>query len=70
MKLNKECHKRVSTWVNLISLVTAAVMVYFPTIGLSQTTTGIVMTVCAVITAICQAFTFKRGKSDVATTEK
>jgi hypothetical protein len=69
MKINKECHKRLSTWINLLSLVTGAIMVYFPTIGLSQTTTGIVMTVCAVVTATCQAFTFKRGTTDVRDTE-
>jgi len=69
MKINKECHKRASTWLNLITLITAAIMAYFPTIGLDQVTTGVVMMTCAIITAICQAFTFKKDAENVHDSE-
>lgn len=57
--INAEARRRLSTYANIITLVCGAVMAYFPTIGLDQQTTGIVMTCCGVITALAQAITIK-----------
>ena len=61
--LNAEARRRLSTYANIITLVCGAVMAYFPTIGLDQQTTGIVMTCCAVMTALAQAVTIKPKES-------
>lgn len=54
LKLNRDAKRRLSTYFNAITLVCGAVIAYFPMIGLSQMTTGIVMMTCAIITALAQ----------------
>lgn len=70
VKRNREIHKRLSTYANIITLICGAVMAYFPTIGLDQRTTGIVMTCCAVLTALAQAVTIKRKEQSDAVADQ
>jgi hypothetical protein len=58
VKVNKEVHKRASTYVNLVGLVAAAVMQYFPSLGLSGTITGTVMILCNITVLLSQSLTF------------
>lgn len=58
IKVNKEVHKRASTYVNIIGLVVAAAMPYIPSLGLSGTITGTVMIVCNVAVLLSQSLTF------------
>lgn len=46
--------KRFSTWVNLISMILAAAMIYIPDIGLSAQATAQVMLGSAVVISIAQ----------------
>lgn len=46
--------KRFSTWVNLISMILAAAMIYIPDIGLSAQATAQVMLGSSVVISIAQ----------------
>lgn len=58
IKVNKEVHKRLSTYVNIGAMVAAGVMQYFPSLGLSGFITGTVMMVCNVTILLSQSLTF------------
>lgn len=58
LTVNREVHKRASTYVNLVGLVAAAVMQYFPSLGLSGTITGTVMILCNITVLLSQSLTF------------
>lgn len=52
--MNKKLFKRYSTYINLASLITAAMMTYVPQLGLSGTNTAILMMLCSGLVTVSQ----------------